>query len=114
LIDLAIIFDFLGFVYGEKALRVINLLSFPGIMKFILEDIGTRVELAFRWIYEEYVMAKQLTRNPTDSLGQDELQRYDDCLSKFIKGFIDHPEYREGYVCLTILIFHLDLIKKIS
>ena len=67
-------------------------------MKYILEDIGTRAELAFRWIYEEYALARQMKRDPNFELPPeaDELQRYDDCLSKFIRGFIDHAEYREG------------------
>lgn len=67
-------------------------------MKYILEDIGTRAELAFRWIYEEYALARQLKRDPDFHLAPeaDELQRYDDCLAKFIRGFIDHAEYREG------------------
>ncbi|OQV18470.1 Symplekin [Hypsibius exemplaris] len=67
------------------------------IMKYILEDIGKRTELAFRWIYEEYAVARQMTRDSTDH-NLDELVRYDECLTKFIRGFIDHPEYREGTV----------------
>ena len=77
-------------------------------MKFILEDIGSRAELAFRWIYEEYAVARQMTRNPADHTSQNHLQRYDDCLTKFIRGFIDHPEYREGSVINSPVIIAVD------
>ncbi|XP_055354326.1 symplekin-like [Paramacrobiotus metropolitanus] len=77
------------------------------IAKFIMEDLGSRAELAFRWIFEEYAYARHIQRTGQpppgageneEDLSEEQLASYDDCLTRFIKGFIDHPEYREGLV----------------
>lgn len=70
--------------------------QFEGTMKddmlrFILEDIRSRIDLAFALLYQEY--NQYLSQLPSGSLDS-----YDHCLFMLLSGLQERPEQRDGWV----------------
>ncbi|XP_067875156.1 symplekin isoform X2 [Heterodontus francisci] len=66
------------------------------MMAFILEDIRSRVDLAFAWLYQEYNMYLSQWPNGT-------LENYDECLTSLLSGLQEKPDQKDGLFTKLVL-----------
>jgi hypothetical protein len=62
----------------------------------IFSDLRNRWEIAFSWLYQEYVYCQNFhTNNPTPGKTVD-MASYDECLTRLLKTISEIPDQREG------------------
>ncbi|XP_041035372.1 symplekin isoform X2 [Carcharodon carcharias] len=66
------------------------------MMDFILEDIRSRVDLAFAWLYQEYNL--YLGQWPSGNL-----KNYDECLTSLLSGLQEKPDQKDGLFTKLVL-----------
>ncbi|XP_072346324.1 symplekin isoform X1 [Scyliorhinus torazame] len=66
------------------------------MMDFILEDMRSRVDLAFAWLYQEYNL--YLGQWPSGSL-----KNYDECLTSLLSGLQEKPDQKDGLFTKLVL-----------
>uniref|UniRef100_UPI00398E4AEC symplekin n=1 Tax=Pristiophorus japonicus TaxID=55135 RepID=UPI00398E4AEC len=66
------------------------------MMDFILEDIRSRVDLAFAWLYQEYNL--YLSHWPNGAL-----DNYDECLTSLLSGLQEKPDQKDGLFTKLVL-----------
>ncbi|KAG1653301.1 Symplekin [Nymphon striatum] len=72
------------------------------LVSFILEDIRNRIDLAFSWLYEEYVVYHGFT---SISIRREKsLAQYDRCFNKLVQGLIYKTEAKEQEMIFTRLL----------
>lgn len=59
------------------------------VLAFILDDVRSRLDLAFAWLFQEY--NSYLSRFPAGSL-----ERYDECLIGLLSGLQEKPDQKDG------------------
>ncbi|XP_028921030.1 symplekin [Ornithorhynchus anatinus] len=66
------------------------------VLAFILEDVRSRLDLAFAWLYQEY--NAYLAAGPAGSL-----DRYDACLIGLLSGLQEKPDQKDGVFTKVVL-----------
>eukprot|EP00062_Callorhinchus_milii_P024346 gi/632984137/ref/XP_007908991.1/ PREDICTED: symplekin [Callorhinchus milii] len=66
------------------------------MMDFILEDIRSRIDLAFAWLYQEYNL--YLSHWPSGALDS-----YDECLTSLLSGLQEKPDQKDGLFTKLVL-----------
>ncbi|XP_062996117.1 symplekin [Elgaria multicarinata webbii] len=66
------------------------------VLAFVLDDIRSRLDLAFAWLYQEY--NAYLSQYPTGSLNN-----YDECLIGLLSGLQEKPDQKDGIFTKVVL-----------
>ncbi|XP_069738617.1 symplekin [Phaenicophaeus curvirostris] len=66
------------------------------VLAFILEDVRSRLDLAFAWLFQEYNV--YLSHLPGGSL-----ERYDECLIGLLAGLQEKPDQKDGIFTKLVL-----------
>ncbi|XP_057254317.1 symplekin-like, partial [Pezoporus wallicus] len=66
------------------------------VLAFILEDVRSRLDLAFAWLFQEY--NSHLSRFPEGNL-----ERYDQCLIGLLAGLQEKPDQKDGIFTKVVL-----------
>ncbi|XP_038623236.1 symplekin [Tachyglossus aculeatus] len=66
------------------------------VLAFILEDVRSRLDLAFAWLYQEY--NAYLAAGPAGSL-----DKYDACLIGLLSGLQEKPDQKDGVFTKVVL-----------
>ncbi|KAM9588958.1 LOW QUALITY PROTEIN: symplekin-like [Morphnus guianensis] len=66
------------------------------VLAFVLDDIRSRLDLAFAWLFQEY--NAYLSRYPAGSL-----ERYDECLIGLLAGLQEKPDQKDGIFTKVVL-----------
>ncbi|XP_062463806.1 symplekin, partial [Pezoporus occidentalis] len=66
------------------------------VLAFILEDVRSRLDLAFAWLFQEY--NSHLSRFPEGNL-----ERYEQCLIGLLAGLQEKPDQKDGIFTKVVL-----------
>ncbi|GAB1598351.1 symplekin-like [Argonauta hians] len=65
------------------------------LQEYIFEDLRNRADIAFSWLYQEYVVCHGFNRS---DLGEHKtiLASYDECLTRLLNGLLERSDHRDG------------------
>ena len=63
----------------------------------IFSDIRNRYDLAFSWLYQEYVNCQGFNTTAVPGKTVD-MASYDECLTRLLKTISEMPDQRDGWV----------------
>ncbi|XP_029637763.2 symplekin [Octopus sinensis] len=65
------------------------------LQEYIFEDLRNRADIAFSWLYQEYVVCHGFNRS---NMGEHKtvLASYDECLTRLLNGLLERSDHRDG------------------
>lgn len=65
------------------------------LQEYIFEDLRNRADIAFSWLYQEYVVCHGFNRS---HVGEHKivLASYDECLTRLLNGLLERSDHRDG------------------
>ncbi|ESO93591.1 hypothetical protein LOTGIDRAFT_215976, partial [Lottia gigantea] len=73
------------------------------LQTFIFEDLKTRSDIAFAWLYQEYANCQGFISVADPQTDKNSLASYDECLTRLLSMLLDRPDQRDGLFSRLIL-----------
>ena len=74
------------------------------MLQYVMEDLRSRVDLAFSWLYQEYANCQGF--NVAIPVGEKaNMASYDECLTSLLQGIMEGPDHRDGHVTICKISF---------
>ncbi|XP_030376114.1 symplekin [Scaptodrosophila lebanonensis] len=108
-----------GVAAKRRKLVTVIAATFPdnvryGILKFILEDIKQRIDLAFSWLFEEYSLLQGFTRHTYVKTENRPDHAYNELLSQLINGIGQRCEYKDKIILLRRIYLEAPILPEDS